>query len=201
MDELTPRQQQILDFIRQEIALNGMPPTIAEIAAAMQVNSTNGIRGHLQALEKKGAIVLVPGASRGIQLTEQVEPHAGLPIVGRVAAGSPILAEEHIEDYCQVDAKVFHPKADYLLRVQGESMREIGIMDGDLLAVHRTSTADNGQIVVARVNDEVTVKRLQKFGSTVLLKPENPDYAPIEIDLKTQALCIEGIAVGIFRKY
>ena len=201
MDELTPRQQQILDFIRQEIAATGMPPTIAEIAAAMKVNSTNGIRGHLQALEKKGAITLVSGASRGIQLTEQTESYQGLPIVGRVAAGNPILAEEHIEDYCQVDAKVFHPKADYLLRVQGESMREVGILDGDLLAVHRTSVADNGQIVVARVDDEVTVKRLHKAGSTVFLNPENPDYAPIEIDLKTQALCIEGIAVGIFRKY
>lgn len=201
MDELTPRQQQILDFIRQEVVANGMPPTIAEIATAMQVNSTNGIRGHLQALERKGAISLIPGASRGIQLTELIEPYPGLPIIGRVAAGSPILAAEHIEDYCQMDAGVFHPAADYLLRVQGESMREVGILDGDLLAVHRTTVAKNGQIVVARVDDAVTVKRLHKVGSRVLLKPENPDYAPIEIDLKTQALCIEGIAVGIFRKY
>jgi len=225
VDELTPRQQEILDFICQAIANKGIPPTIAEIAEAIGVSSSNGVRGHLQALERKGAITLITGA-RGIQLNqgllnETLHEHsglgrlgdgedvaegrglheAGLPIIGQVAAGSPILAQAHIEDYCQVDAHAFHPRADYLLRVKGESMRDVGILDGDLLAVHRTKVAKNGQIVVARLEDEVTVKRLRQEGQLVFLMAENPDYAPIEINLKTQKLDIEGIAVGIFRKY
>jgi repressor LexA len=179
-----------------------MPPTVAEIAAAMGVSSTNGIRGHLQALERKGAIELVPHASRGIRLLEHAESEEqrnGLPIVGQVAAGSPILAQEHIEDYCRVDNNAFHPAADYLLRVKGDSMREVGIYDGDLLAVHRAATADNGQIVVARIEDEVTVKRLQVKGHMAYLHPENTDFNVIEINMKKQALDIEGIAVGVLR--
>ncbi|MFV2055768.1 MAG: transcriptional repressor LexA [Thiohalomonadales bacterium] len=200
MEELTRRQRQILDYIKEMLSLNGMPPTIAEIAEAMEVSSTNGIRGHLQALERKGAISLIPGASRGIQLLE-IDEQQGLPIIGRVAAGSPILAEEHVEDYCQVDNNLFHPSADYLLRVHGESMRDVGILDGDLLAVHRTPVARNGQIIVARVDDSVTVKRLQKKGNTIYLKAENADFEPIKINLKKQSLDIEGIVVGIFRTY
>ena len=202
MEKLTERQRQVLEFIREEVADTGMPPTVAEITAAMGVSSTNGIRGHLQALERKGAIELVPNASRGIRLLDQPESEAGypgLPIVGQVAAGSPILAQEHIEDYCRVDNDTFHPGADYLLRVKGESMREVGIYDGDLLAVHRTATADNGQIVVARIEDEVTVKRLQIKGRMAYLHPENPDFNVIEVDMKKQPLDIEGIAVGVLR--
>ena len=202
MEKLTARQRQVLEFIREEVVDTGMPPTVAEITAAMGVSSTNGIRGHLQALERKGAIELVPNASRGIRLLDQPESeeaYPGLPIVGQVAAGSPILAQEHIEDYCRVDNSTFHPGADYLLRVKGESMREVGIYDGDLLAVHRAATADNGQIVVARIEDEVTVKRLQIKGRMAYLHPENPDFNVIEVDIKKQPLDIEGIAVGVLR--
>ena len=202
MEKLTRRQIQVLEFIREAVADSGMPPTVAEITAAMGVSSTNGIRGHLQALERKGAIELVPNASRGIRLLDQTEPEAaypGLPIIGQVAAGSPILAQEHIEDYCRVDNNTFHPGADYLLRVKGESMREVGIYDGDLLAVHRTATADNGQIIVARIEDEVTVKRLQVKGHMAYLHPENSDFNVIKVDMKKQPLDIEGIAVGVLR--
>ena len=202
MEKLTERQGQILEFIRETVADSGMPPTVAEITAAMGVSSTNGIRGHLQALERKGAIELVPNASRGIRLLGQPEPgeqQAGLPIVGQVAAGSPILAQEHIEDYCRVDKDTFHPGADYLLRVKGDSMRDAGIYDGDLLAVRRASTADNGQIVVARIEDEVTVKRLQIKGHIACLHPENPDFDVIKVNMKKQPLEIEGIAVGVLR--
>lgn len=202
MENLTGRQSEVLEFIREKLAERGMPPTVAEIAEAMGVSSTNGIRGHLQALERKGAIELVPNASRGIRLLgpqEYEEQRLGLPVVGQVAAGSPILAQEHIEDYCRVDNSTFHPSADYLLRVKGESMREVGIFDGDLLAVHRTSTASNGQIVVARIGDEVTVKRLRIKGHMAYLHPENPDFHVIEVDMKKQALDIEGIAVGVLR--
>ena len=202
MENLTKRQIQVLEFIKKSVARSGMPPTVAEITAAMGVSSTNGIRGHLQALERKGAIELVPNASRGIRLLDQPESEEGpigLPVVGQVAAGSPILAQEHIEDYCRVDNDTFHPSADYLLRVKGESMRGIGIYDGDLLAVHRTSTADNGQIVVARIEDEVTVKRLQVKGHMAYLHPENPDFDVIKVNMKKQPLEIEGIAVGVLR--
>ncbi|NNJ97869.1 MAG: transcriptional repressor LexA [Gammaproteobacteria bacterium] len=202
MNELTSRQRQVLEFIREELTASGMPPTVAEIAAAMGVSSTNGIRGHLQALERKGAIELVPNASRGIRLLDQTESELqrnGLPIVGQVAAGSPILAQQHIEDYCRVDDDTFHPAADYLLRVKGESMREVGIYDGDLLAVHRASTANNGQIVVVRIEDEVTVKRLHVKGHIAYLNPENADFNVIKINMKEQALDIEGIAVGVLR--
>ncbi len=202
MEKLTDRQRQILEFIRHEVDAGGMPPTVAEITTAMGVSSTNGIRGHLQALERKGVIELIPNASRGIRLVgsqeaEQAPP--GLPIVGQVAAGSPILAQEHIEDYCRVGDDTFHPGADYLLRVKGESMRDVGIYDGDLLAVHRASTADNGQIVVARIEDEVTVKRLQVKGHIAYLHPENPAFEVIKVNMKKQPLDIEGIAVGVLR--
>jgi len=200
MEKLTERQKEILDFIRETVAASGMPPTVAEITAAMGVSSTNGIRGHLQALERKGAIELIPNASRGIRLLDlESEEPMGLPIVGQVAAGSPILAQEHIEDYCHVDANTFKPNADYLLRVKGESMRDVGIYDGDLLAVHRASRANNGQIVVARIEDEVTVKRLKVKGHMAYLQPENPDFDVIKVNMKKQSLDIEGIAVGVLR--
>lgn len=200
MEKLTERQKEILDFIRETVAASGMPPTVAEITAAMGVSSTNGIRGHLQALERKGAIELIPNASRGIRLLDmESEEPMGLPIVGQVAAGSPILAQEHIEDYCHVDADTFKPNADYLLRVKGESMRDVGIFDGDLLAVHRASRANNGQIVVARIEDEVTVKRLKIKGHMAYLQPENPDFDVIKVNMKKQPLDIEGIAVGVLR--
>jgi len=202
MEKLTERQRQVLEYIRETVAFSGMPPTVAEITAAMGVSSTNGIRGHLQALERKGAVELIPNASRGIRLLDQTESEVellGLPVIGQVAAGSPILAQEHIEDYCRVANDTFHPGADYLLRVKGESMREVGIYDGDLLAVHRASTADNGQIVVARIEDEVTVKRLQVKGHMAYLFPENPDFNVIEVNMKEQPLDIEGIAVGVLR--
>jgi repressor LexA len=203
MEKLTKRQNQVFEFIREAVAASGMPPTVAEIAVAMGVSSTNGIRGHLQALARKGVIELVPNASRGIRLLDQSEAEAeplGLPIVGQVAAGSPILAQEHIEDHCRVDNDTFHPAADYLLRVKGESMRDAGIYDGDLLAVHRTSTANNGQIVVVRIEDEVTVKRLQIKGHMAYLHPENPDFDVINVNMKKQALDIEGVAVGVLRR-
>lgn len=202
MNELTARQRQIIDFIKEELAASGMPPTVAEITAAIGVRSTNGIRGHLQALERKGVIELIPNTSRGIRLLgqpEMMEATLGLPIIGQVAAGSPILAQEHIEDYSRVASDTFHPVADYLLRVKGESMREVGIYDDDLLAVHRASTASNGQIVVARIEDEVTVKRLRVKGHMAYLHPENPDFNVIKVDMKKQPLAIEGIAVGVLR--
>ena len=200
MEKLTERQKQIFDFIGETVAASGMPPTVAEIAVAMGVSSTNGIRQHLQALERKGAIELIPNASRGIRLLDESEEVMGLPIVGQVAAGSPILAEEHIEDYCRVDHNTFKPRADYLLRVKGESMQDIGIFDGDLLAVHRVSRANNGEIVVARIEDEVTVKRLRVRGNIAYLKPENEEYEDIRIDMRKQPLEIEGIAVGVLRR-
>jgi repressor LexA len=198
MKPLTPRQAQILDFIRETVQSSGIPPTIAEIAEAMGVTSPNGIRGHLQALERKGAIELIPHASRGIRLLRR-KRFTGLPIVGRVAAGSPILAEQHIEDYCQLGPALFRPRADYLLRVEGMSMRDAGILDGDLLAVHRTVDVRNGQIVVARVEDEVTVKRLRLKGHMAYLEPDNPDYETLQVNMRTHELCIEGVVVGVIR--
>jgi len=198
---LTARQLEILDFIRESIKNNDMPPTVAEIAEGMNLSSTNGVRGHLQALERKGAIELIPNASRGIRLVQIDMFEQGLPLVGRVAAGQPMLAEENIEDYRQVDPGIFTPNADYLLRVQGESMRDVGILDGDLLAVHRRPAAENGQIIVARLENEVTVKRLNRQGHIVYLEAENPDFQTIEVNLEEQALDIEGIAVGVIRQF
>lgn len=201
MKTLTSRQIQVLEFIRETIDVQGMPPTVAEITAGLGLSSTNGVRGHLQALARKGAIELIPNSSRGIRvlLDEEAEAEVGLPIVGRVAAGQPILATENIEDHCAVEANVFKPRADYLLRVNGMSMRDVGILDGDLLAVHRASTADNGQIVVARIEDEVTVKRLRQKKHLVYLEAENPDFKTIKVDLRKEAFAIEGIAVGVLR--
>ncbi len=194
---LTPRQAEILELIREHIAEQGYPPTRADIARVLGFRSPNAAEEHLRALEKKGAVELLPGASRGIRLLEE---EAGLPVVGRVAAGHPILAQENIEDRYGLDPDVFRPRADYLLRVQGQSMRDTGILDGDLLAVHRTPEASNGQIVVARVEDEVTVKRFKRKSKyRVDLLPENSDFSPIEIDLRYQSLSIEGLGVGVLR--
>ncbi len=201
--QLTPRQAQILDLIRHYVRRNGLPPTRAEIAAALGFRSVNAAEDHLRALERKGAIELMSGTSRGIRLLDsaQVQPE-GLPVVGRVAAGSPILAQEHVEEHYQIDPALFRPRADYLLRVRGMSMRDAGILNGDLLAVHQQREASNGQIVVARIDDEVTVKRFRRSGRwphRVSLLPENSDFAPIEIDLRNQELVIEGLCVGLLR--
>lgn len=198
MKALTERQQAILDFIEQCVTEAGFPPTIAEIATAFGVRSTNSVRGHLQALARKGVIELVPSASRGIRLLKPPAV-AGLPLIGRVAAGRPILAEEHIEGHCSLDPELFRRRADYLLRVHGMSMRDAGILDGDLLAVQRRPQADNGQIVVARIGDEATVKRLRLDGAKAFLEPANPDFDTIEIDLRHDTLDIEGIVVGVIR--
>ena len=197
MEQLTPRQQQILDMIRQHVEENNAPPTRAEIALYFGFRSPNAAEQHLRALAKKGVIELTPGSARGIRLMEEVEP--GLPLVGRVAAGSPILATEHVEARFQLDPHLFQPRADYLLRVRGLSMKDVGILDGDLLAVHQTHEVRNGQIVVARLDDEVTVKRFEKKGSKVRLIAENPDFSPIEVDLSRDELTIEGLGVGVIR--
>ncbi|GAB3272073.1 transcriptional repressor LexA [Parahaliea aestuarii] len=198
MEQLTRRQQQVLDIIRSHIGDTGYPPTRADIARELGFKSANAAEEHLKALARKGAIEIIPGASRGIRLPER----SGIPIVGRVAAGHPILAQEHIEDYCELPQEFFRPRADYFLTVQGDSMIEVGIFDGDLLAVHSTPVANNGDIVVARVDDEVTVKRLRKTGSKHLLEllPENQDYQPIQVDLRQQAFAIEGLSVGVLRR-
>jgi repressor LexA len=195
-EELTPKQQKILDFVRKAIEKTGFPPTRAEIAKAFRFRSPNAAEDHLRTLERKGAIEITPGASRGLRLAEGL----GLPLIGRVAAGSPILAEEHVERRCQVDPALFHPRADYLLKVRGMSMRDAGILDGDLLAVHRTREARTGQIVIARVHDEVTVKRLRRRGCVAELLPENPEFKPIVLDLRQDELVIEGIGVGVIRR-
>ncbi|MGA9991100.1 MAG: transcriptional repressor LexA [Thiobacillaceae bacterium] len=195
MRDLTPRQQEILQLIRERIETTGMPPTRAELARQLGFRSANAAEEHLKVLARKGVLDLLPGASRGIRLAGG----GGLPVVGRVAAGSPILAQEHIEGRYQIDATLFAPRADYLLRVRGMSMKDAGILDGDLLAVHRSAEARTGQVVVARLDDEVTVKRLHKRGHSVELLPENSDFAPIVVDLRRQELVIEGIAVGVIR--
>ncbi|MFK3864894.1 transcriptional repressor LexA [Pseudoalteromonas rhizosphaerae] len=200
MRPLTNRQAQILELIKVFIKDTGMPPTRAEIAQTLGFKSANAAEEHLKALAKKGVIKMKPGASRGIQLVEEDEPEQlGLPLIGRVAAGEPILAEQHVESHCKIDPLLFKPAADFLLRVQGMSMKDIGIMDGDLLAVHRTQVAENGQVVVARVDDDVTVKRLEKAGKKVFLHAENDEFSPIEVDLEHESFNIEGLAVGVIR--
>jgi len=198
---LTARQQQILDWIRGHIEAHGMPPTRAEIAAGLGFSTASSAEDHLQALARKGALDLVPGASRGLRLKEQpgVPLQGTLPLVGRVAAGQPILAAEHVEGRYRVDPDLFAPRADYLLRVRGASMRDAGILDGDLLAVHRTTEARNGQIVVARLGDEVTVKRWKRRGREILLMAENPEFAPIVVDPAAASIAVEGIGVGLIR--
>jgi repressor LexA len=200
MTDLTPRQRQILDFIREQVEESGMPPTRAEIAAALGFKSANAAEEHLKTLQRKGVIDLVPSASRGIQLKDTLRDQMGLPLIGRVAAGRPILAEEHIEARYQVDPKLFSPRPHYLLKVQGMSMKNIGILDGDLVAVHRTPEVRNRQIVVARLENEVTVKRYRQEGSVVWLLPENTDFEPIRVDLKEQSVLIEGVVVGVLRR-
>jgi len=199
MRQLTPRQTQILEMIQNFIAETGMPPTRAEIAAELGFRSANAAEEHLRALQKKGVLELVPGASRGIQLKDSLREQMGLPLVGRVAAGSPILAEEHIETHYRLDPQLFNPKPHYLLRVHGMSMKNAGILDGDLVAVHRTPEVRSRQIVVARLEDEVTVKRYRQDGKLVWLLPENDDFEPIQVDLSEQAMVIEGVVVGVIR--
>lgn len=197
MIKLTARQQQVLDVIRRYLDDTGYPPTRAEIAKELSFRSANAAEEHLKALARKGAIEMIPGASRGIRLPED----KGLPIIGRVAAGAPVLAQAHIEDHCAVAPNMFSPSADYLLQVTGDSMINVGIFDGDLLAVHSTPIAAENQIVVARIEDEVTVKRLrQPAPDRVQLIAENDDYAPIDVDLRQQAFAIEGISVGVIRR-
>jgi len=210
MRDLTPRQQEILALIRQHIADTGFPPTRAEIAARLGFRSPNAAEEHLKALARKGVIELASGASRGIRLRllpdaqgndlpSAVQVALSLPLVGRVAAGSPILAQEHVEASYALDPSLFDERPDYLLKVRGMSMRDAGILDGDLLAVRRTQEARNGQIVVARVGDEVTVKRLRRRGHVVELLPENPDYSPIVVDARSDEFALEGIGVGLLR--
>ena len=198
MNNLTARQAQVLDIVRRHIVDTGYPPTRADIANELGFKSPNAAEEHLRALARKGAIEMVPGTSRGIRLPEE----QGLPVIGRVAAGSPILAEEHIEDRVDLAADFFRPRADFLLRVKGDSMIGAGILDGDLLAVHKTPEAHNGQIVVARVDEDVTVKRFQRTRNRALISllPENDDYAPIEVDLREREFAIEGLSVGILRR-
>ena len=202
-EALTERQTEILKLIKELTEVSGFPPTRAEIAERMGFRSVNAAEQHLRALERKGALDISSGSSRGIRLRERGGPRLSrlleLPVIGRVAAGSPILAEEHVQARYQVDPNLFTPRADYLLRVRGLSMRDAGILEGDLLAVHRTAEAQSGQVVVARIGGEVTVKRLKRRGHAVQLLPENPDFEPIELDLRRDEMAIEGIAVGVIR--
>lgn len=206
MPKLTKRQSEILSFLKTWIEENGYPPTRAEIAKDLGFRSPNAAEDHLKALARKGAIEMIPGASRGIKIVETLAEDGfpvnenELPVIGRVAAGEPILAQQHIENTCPVNPNLFKPRADYLLQVRGMSMKDIGILDGDLLAVHITQEARNGQVVVARIDDDVTVKRYKREGNTVWLLAENPDFEPIEVDLKTQELIIEGLSVGVIRR-
>lgn len=224
MKMLTPRQQEILQFIEQHIQQTGFPPTRLEICQALGFRSPNAAEEHLKALARKGAIAMTAGASRGIRLLTHSEgsgggPVAGLkdrvqqalqrgfeglslPLVGRVAAGSPILAQEHIEQHFQLDPNLFQTRPDYLLKVRGMSMRDAGILDGDLLAVQRLadlSSLRNGQLVVARLEDDVTVKWFERQGHEVILRPDNPDYTPIRVDLREGLLSLEGLGVGVIR--
>jgi repressor LexA len=196
---LTNRQQQIFDLIKENISETGMPPTRAEIATFFGFKSANAAEEHLKALAKKGYIEMLPGTSRGIRLAEKFIEQDGLPLIGRVAAGEPILAQEHVEEHYKIDGNLFHPAADYLLRVKGESMKNIGILDGDLLAVHQTVDVQNGQVIVARVEEDVTVKRYKRDGNIVYLHAENDDFSPIKVDLTSQEFNIEGVAVGVIR--
>jgi len=208
MEKLTSKQTEVLNYLKDYVGEYSMPPTIEEIRLAMGVNSANGIRDHLRALERKGAIELISGISRGIRLTGELSsshippshPTLCLPIIGRVAAGSPLLAEQNIEDHCQLDAALFKQNPNYLLRVVGTSMKDIGIYEGDLLAIHKTHEAREGQIVIARVDDEVTVKRFHREGDIAYLQAENKDFEPIVIDLRRQQLEIEGVVVGVVRQ-
>ncbi len=220
MIKLTARQEQILNLIKEAIENTGFPPTRAEIATELGFKSANAAEEHLQALARKGAIEISPGTSRGIRLRDMnpggsgmyakarqmALPHPALmqlslPLIGRVAAGSPILAQEHVEANYQVDPSLFSAKPDYLLKVRGLSMRDAGILDGDLLAVKKADSAKNGQIVVARLGDDVTVKRYKKTGSVIELLPENPDFEPIRVNSNRDDFALEGLAVGLLRAW
>ncbi len=209
---LTDRQKEILELICQGIRIDGMPPTRAEISYTLGFSSANAAESHLRALERKGMIEILPGASRGIVILPEAaeyveecriltteEEAVPLPVIGRVAAGEPIMAVENIEDHHLIDPQLFSPPANYLLKVKGMSMCNVGILDGDLLVVHSTKEARNKQIVVARVDDEVTVKRFHRSRNKVTLFPENDDFEPIEVDLKQQDFSIEGVYVGVLR--
>ena len=200
MSDLTPRQTQILRLIQRFIGETGMPPTRAEIAHELGFRSANAAEEHLRALARKGVIALVPGTSRGIQLKDTMREQIGLPLIGRVAAGRPIFAEENIEARLQIDTGLFQPRPHYLLKVIGMSMKNAGILDGDLVAVHRTPNVRNRQIIVARLENEVTVKRYRQEGPVVWLLPENEDFEPIKVDLKQQSMLIEGVVVGVIRR-
>ena len=200
--QLTERQQEIFDFVKNHITTTGMPPTRVEIAREIGFKSPNAAEEHLKALARKGYIEMLSGTSRGIRILvndEEAANEDSLPLIGRVAAGTPIEAIEHIEDHYPVSGTMFNPTADYLLRVNGNSMENIGILDGDLLAVHKTKVAKNGQVVVARVDDEVTVKRLEKKGNLIYLHPENDELEAIVVDPRLEYIEIEGIAVGVIR--
>ncbi len=202
MKALTQRQSEVFELVKKHMTETGMPPTRAEIAKELGFRSPNAAEEHLKALARKGRIEILAGTSRGIRLLvddREADDEAGLPLIGQVAAGEPILAQEHVEAHYNVDPSMFTPKADFLLRVRGESMRNIGIMDGDLLAVHKTKNISKGQVVVARVDDDVTVKRFEQQGSEILLHPENDDMDTIRVDLNYQNVDIEGVAVGIIR--
>ena len=202
-EPLTDRQTEILRLIKDLTEVSGFPPTRAEIAERMGFRSVNAAEQHLRALERKGALEISAGSSRGIKIRERAGARHGrlleLPVIGRVAAGSPILAEAHVQARYQIDPNLFTPRADYLLRVRGLSMRDAGILEGDLLAVHRTQDAQSGQVVVVLIGDEVTVKRLRRRGHAVQLLAENPDFKPIELDLRHDEMAIEGVAVGVIR--
>ena len=203
MLKLTPRQAEILEFIKSCLEANGYPPTRAEIAQKLGFKSPNAAEEHLKALARKGAIEMTPGASRGIRIPgfEPAAEEEGLPVIGRVAAGAPILAQQNIEDSCRINPEFFHPRADYLLRVRGMSMKEAGILEGDLIAVHACREAHDGQIVVARIGDEVTVKRFQRRGRHVVLQAENSEFAPIIIDGEDNELfSIVVLCVGVIRR-
>lgn len=199
MIKLTPGQQRVLNLIKSQIEETGYPPTRAEVARILGYRSPNAAEEHIKALARKGAIEVIEGASRGIRLPER---ERGIPLVGRVAAGSPILAEAHIEDYIPIPETFFRRRADFLLTVQGMSMRDIGILDGDLLAVHSTQQVKNNDIVVARIGDEVTVKRFrrERNRAVVELWPENPDFDVINVDLRDSDFTIEGLSVGVIRR-
>jgi repressor LexA len=199
MDKLTQRQSQVLLFIQQFIDAMGMPPTRAEIARELGFRSVNAAEEHLRALERKGVIELIPCTSRGIQLKDFLRDQLGLPLIGRVAAGNPILAQEHIEGHYRIDTSIFSLLPHFLLRVEGMSMKDAGILDGDLVAVHRTVEVRSGQIIVARLEDEVTVKRYRQEGRVVWLLPENDSFSPIKVDLKRETMVIEGVVVGLVR--
>jgi repressor LexA len=203
MKPLTDRQQSILDFIQAHLAREGLPPTHEDIARAFGFSQVRAAGFHLQALAQKGVIALQPGKARGIRILRPAPAVTAailnLPLIGRVAAGQPIDADAHIEREIAIDKHLFRPRPDYLLRVHGMSMRDAGILDRDLIAVHRTSDASNGQIVVARIDGEITVKRLQKSRQRIVLQAENPDFAPIQVDPTTTDFAIEGLYVGVIR--